>query len=114
VAVVEDDDVRACLERNLTPELLVSLSRDETDLTEDILRECLETQLPDPLVWLLGPIVEEMSECTLDVSKTLTNQELIALGGPDSAQKDEIVDRVTGDILECTADGFGIPVDWLS
>jgi hypothetical protein len=108
VAVTEDDDIRSCLERNLTPELLVSLSLDDTELTEDILRTCLETTIPAQLMFLLDPLVEDASQCALDTSKTLTNEELLALGGEDGPRKDEIVDRVIDDILDCLADEYGL------
>ena len=110
VAVTSDDSVQSCLERNLTAELLISLSRDETALTEDILETCIETTIPSQLTFLLSPIIDDASECTLDVSKTLSNEELIALAGDNSARKDEITDRVVSDILSCLGDkySFGI------
>ncbi|HEX5166102.1 MAG TPA: hypothetical protein VFV93_11950, partial [Thermomicrobiales bacterium] len=73
VAVEDDDSIQACMERNLTPELLISLSKDDTSLTEDIMRTCLETTIPSPLMFLLNPIIDDASECALDVSKTLSN-----------------------------------------
>jgi hypothetical protein len=109
VAVVADDNVRDCLERNLTPELLISLSRDDTSLTNDVISSCLKTQLPSQLVFLLGPIIDTTSQCALDTSKTLSNQDLITLAGPDGADKDTVVNRVTDDILSCTADHYHIP-----
>lgn len=108
VAVTADDSIQSCLERNLTPDLLISLSRDETDLTEDIMRTCLETTIPSELTFLLDPIIEDASECALDVSKTLSNDELIALAGDDSAAKSEITDRVVRDILSCLGDKYGL------
>lgn len=108
VAVTDDDSIQSCLQRNLTPELLISLSRDDTALTRDILRTCLETTVPAQLVWLLGPIIDDASECALDVSKTLSNQELVTLAGPDSAEKQAIVNRVVDDIVGCLTDKYGL------
>jgi hypothetical protein len=107
VAVEEDDSIQSCLERNLTPGLLISLSKDDTSLTEDIMRTCLETTIPSQLMFLLNPIIDDASECALDVSKTLSNEELIALAGDNSTRKDEITDRVVGDILSCLGSKYG-------
>lgn len=108
MAVEDNDSVEACLERNITPELLISLQMDDTELTEDILRECLETQIPGELVFLLGPIIDDAADCTLDVSKTLTTQELIDLAGDDTARKNAIVSNVVDDILACLASQYGL------
>ncbi len=83
---------------------------DETSLTEDILETCLETTIPSELTFLLNPIIEDASECALDVSNTLTNEELIALAGENSARKDEITDRVTDDILSCLSDQYSLGI----
>jgi hypothetical protein len=107
VAVEDHDSVQSCLERNLTPELLISLSMDDTTLTEDIMRTCLETTIPSQLMFLLNPIIDDASECALDVSKTLSNNELIALAGDDSTRKNEITDRVVRDILSCLGSKYG-------
>ena len=88
---------------------MISLSRDDTSLTNDVISSCLETQLPSQLVFLLGPIIDTTSQCALDTSKTLSNQDLITLAGPDGADKDTVVNRVTDDILSCTADHYHIP-----
>jgi hypothetical protein len=110
VAVTDDDSIQSCLERNVTAELLISLSMDDTALTEDIMKTCLETTLPSQLTFILDPVIEDASECALDVSKTLSNEELIALAGDNSARKDEITDGVVSDILSCLGDkyAFGI------
>lgn len=107
VAVTDDDSIQSCLERNVTAELLISLSLDDTELTEDIMRTCLETTIPSELVFLLNPLIDDASECALDTSKTLSNEELIALGGKDSAEKGEITDRVVDDILSCLGSKYG-------
>jgi hypothetical protein len=108
VAVEGDDSVQQCLKRNITPELLISLSLEQTTLTEDIFRTCLEQSIPSELIFLLDPIIEDASACALDVSKTLSNEQLIILAGPDSAAKDQIVDDVIGDILRCLGDQYGL------
>jgi hypothetical protein len=108
VAVREDDSVEGCLRRNITPELLISLSLDQTELTEDIFRTCLGQSIPSELVFLLNPIIEDAGDCTLDVSRTLTNEQLITLAGPDGAAKDQIVDDVIDDILGCVTDQYGL------
>lgn len=108
VAVSDDDSIQSCLERNLTAELLISLSMDDTSLTEDVMRACLETTIPSELIFLLNPIIDDASECALEVSKTLSNEELLALGGDDSARKDEITDRVVSDILSCLGGKYGL------
>ena len=110
VAVTDDDSIQSCLERNLTPELLISLSMDETALTEDILETCLETTIPSQLTFLMDPIIEDASDCALDVSKTLSNEELIALAGDDSTRKDEITDGVVDDILSCLGDRYSLGI----
>jgi hypothetical protein len=112
VVIVDDDSVRDCIERNLSPALLYTLSQDDPSLAEDILGECLETQLPDFLVGLLDPLIEQTAECAVEVSDTLTNVDLIALAGPDSADKDAVISRITDDILNCVADEYNIPLDW--
>lgn len=108
VAVTESDTIQSCLERNLTPELMISLSRDETRLTKDIMRTCLETTIPSELTFLLNPIIDDASQCALDVSKTLSNEELIALAGANSARKSEITGRVVSDILSCLGNKYGV------
>jgi hypothetical protein len=112
VAIVDGDSVEECIQRNLGPGLLYTLSQDDDSLTNEILTECLEEHLPDTLVWALGPIIDQASECAVEVSRTLTNVDLIILNGPEGEQKDELVNQVTDDILRCTAEGFGIPVGW--
>lgn len=112
VAIVPGDSVSACIERNIGPGLLYTLSQDDPSLTNEILTRCLEENLPDQLVWLMGPIIDQASACAVDVSKTLFNEDLITLNGPDSPRKRALVDRVTDDILRCTAEEFGIPVGW--
>jgi len=107
VAVTDDDSIQSCLERNLTAELLISLSMDDTSLTEDVMRTCLETTIPPELTFFLNPIIDDASQCALEVSKTLSNEELIALGGDNSARKDEITDRVVSDILSCLGSKYG-------
>lgn len=107
VAVSDDDSIQSCLERNLSAELLISLSRDDTSLTEDVMRTCLETTIPSELVFLLNPVIDDASECALEVSQTLSNEELITLGGSNSTRKDEITDRVVSDILSCLGDKYG-------
>lgn len=108
VAVQDDDSIRSCLERNLTPELLISLSMDDKTLTQDIMRTCLETQIPGPLVSLIDPIIEDASECALDVSKTLSNDDLIVLSGDDTASKDAVTSRVADGIVDCLASKYGL------
>lgn len=108
VAVEDGDSIQGCLERNLTPELLISLSMDDTSFTQEVMRTCLETRIPGALVFLLDPIIEDASECALDVSKTLTNSELIVLAGNDSAQKDPVVSRVSNDIVDCLFGKYGL------
>ncbi len=110
VAVTDDDSIQSCLERNLTAELLISLSMDDTTLTEDILETCLETTVPSQLTFLLNPIIDDASECALDVSKTLSNEELIALAGDNSARKSEITDGVVDDILSCLGDKYSLGI----
>lgn len=112
VAIVDGDSVEECIQRNLGPGLLYTLSQGDDSLTNDILTECLEEQLPDRLVWLMGPIIDQASECAVEISGTLTNTDLIILNGPDSPAKEELVDGVTSDLLRCTAEEFGIPVGW--
>lgn len=106
--MADDDSVESCLERNITPELLISLQMDDTELTEDILRECLETQIPNELVFLMGPIIDDAADCTLEVSKTLTTDELIDLASDDTERKTAIVSQVVDDILACVADEYGL------
>jgi hypothetical protein len=110
VAVTDDDSIQSCLERNITPELLISLSMDDTELTQDIMKTCPETTIPSQLTFILDPVIEDASECALESSKTLSNEELIALAGDNSARKDEITDRVVNDILGCLGEkySFGI------
>jgi len=110
VAVTDDDSIQSCLERNLTAELLISLSMDDTSLTEDIMETCLETTLPSQLTFILNPVIEDASECALDVSKTLSNEELITLAGDNSARKSEITDRVIDDILGCLGDKYSLGI----
>jgi hypothetical protein len=110
VAVTDDDSIQSCLERNVTAELLISLSMDDTSLTEDIMKTCLETTLPSQLTFILNPVIEDASECALDISKTLSNDELIALAGNNSTRKDEITDRVVSDILGCLGDKYSFGV----
>jgi hypothetical protein len=109
VAVESGDSVRSCIERNLTPQLVISLSQNDDSLVNQVLTTCLQTQLPSELVFLLGPIIDTTSQCALDESKTLSNTDLVTLAGPDSDAKTAVVNRVTDDILSCTADHYHIP-----
>jgi hypothetical protein len=108
VAVTDSDSIQSCLERNLTPELLVSLSQDDTSLTKDIMRTCLETTIPSQLVFLMGPIIDDASQCALDVSKTLSNDDLFALAGNDQTRKDAIINDVSNKIVSCVASKYGL------
>ncbi len=112
VAIVDGDSVSECIKRNLGPGLLYTLSQDDDSLTNDILRSCLNEHLPDVLVSMMGPIIDRASACAVDVSQTLSNQDLITLNGPDGEAKDELVSDVTNDILRCTAEKLHIPVGW--
>ena len=108
VAVQDGDSIRGCLERNLTPELLISLSQDDTTFTGDVMRTCLATQIPVPLVALLDPIIDDASQCVLDGSKTLSNSDLIDLASGDSARKDAIVSRVASGVVDCLTTKCGL------
>jgi len=113
VAVAEGDTIQSCLERNLTPALLLSLYRENTTLSDNIIRACLETQLPSELVGLANPIIGETSRCASQVSQTLTTEEVLILGqepGASESGKDAVIDRVTNDILRCLAETYDLPV----
>lgn len=112
VALVDGDSVSECIERNLGPGLLYTLSQGDDSLTNEIVTQCLEENLPDALVWMLGPIIDRAAGCTVEVSTTLSNADLITLNGPNSDSKDALIERVTNDILRCTAEDLGIPVGW--
>lgn len=81
---------------------------DDTTLTQDIMRTCLKTLLPGALVSLLDPIIEDASQCALDVSKTLSNDDLIVLSGDNTASKDAVVSRVSNEIVDCLANKYGL------
>lgn len=113
VAVEPDDTIQSCFERNLTPALLLSLYRENTTLSDNIIRACLETQLPSEVVGLANPIIGETSECASEVSQTLTTEEVLILGqeeGAAEAEKDVVIDRVTTDILHCVAETYDLPI----
>jgi hypothetical protein len=110
VAVEPGDSARACLERNLTPELLLALYREDTTLSNDIIRTCLEQDLPQQLVGLIDPIIQETSRCASERAQQLTTEEVLVLGQQgQNAEKDAIVRRVSGDILRCVARSFPVP-----
>ena len=81
---------------------------DDTSFTQAVMRTCLETQIPGPIVFLLDPIIKDASLCEIDVGKTLTHSELIVLSGSDSAQKDAVVSQVSNDIVDCLFNKYGI------
>lgn len=113
VAVAPGDTIQSCFERNLTPALLLSLYRENTTLSDNIIRACLETQLPSELVGLANPIIGETSRCASQVSQTLTTEEVLILGqepGTDESAKDTVINRVTTDILRCLAETYEIPL----
>lgn len=114
VAVAPDDTIQTCFERNLTPALLLSLYRENTTLSDNIIRACLETQLPSELVGLADPIIAETSRCASQVSQTLTTEEVLILGqaeGNAESEKDVVIERVATDILRCLADTYDLE-DW--
>lgn len=111
VAVAPDDTIQTCFERNLTPALLLSLYRENTTLSDHIIRACLETQLPSELVGLADPIIAETSRCASQVSQTLTTEEVLILGqepGNAESEKDAVIDRVSTDIVRCLADTYDL------
>ncbi len=113
VAIEPGDTIQTCFERNLTPALLLSLYRENTTLSDNIIRACLETQLPSELVGLANPIIGETSRCASQVSQTLTTEEVLILGqepGTSEIAKDAVVDRVTNDILRCLAETYELPL----
>ena len=113
VAVSPDDTIQTCFERNLTPALLLSLYRENTTLSDNIIRACLETQLPSELVGLANPIIGETSRCASQVSQTLTTEEVLILGqepGTSEQAKEAVIDRVTSDILRCLVDTYELPL----
>ena len=113
VAVAPDDTIQTCFERNLTPALLLSLYRENTTLSDNTIRACLETQLPSELVGFANPIIGETSQCASEVSQTLTTEEVLILGqepGTSEPAKDAVIDRVTNDILRCLADTYELPL----
>lgn len=113
VAVEPDDSIQSCFERNLTPALLLSLYRENTTLSDNIIRACLETQLPSELVGLADPIIAETSECASQVSQTLTTEEVLILGqehGAAEDEKDAVINLVTTEILSCVAETYNLPI----
>ena len=113
VAVAPGDTIQSCFERNLTPALLLALYRENTTLSDNIIRACLETQLPSELVGLANPIIAETSRCASQVSRTLTTEEVLILGqepGNSEPAKDAVIDRVTTDILRCLAETYDVPI----
>jgi hypothetical protein len=110
IAVESGDSFQQCLNRNLSPELVVSLTLNQTDLTRNILRTCVQQVVPSELVFLLNPIIDDASQCALDASKNLSNTDLIALSGADSDQKQQIVDKVTNQIGSCLSDKYGLSI----
>jgi hypothetical protein len=109
VAVTSSDTVRSCLQNNLTPQLVISLSQNDDTLVNQIITTCLKTQIPSELVFLLSPIIDTTSQCAVDESKTLSNQDLVTLAGPDGDAKTAVINRVTDDILSCTASHYHVP-----
>lgn len=111
VAVEPGDSIRSCMERNLTPALLLSLYRDDTTLSDSIIRTCLALDIPQELVGLMDPIIQETSRCASVTAKTLTTEEVLILGQDgDTADKDAVSRRMAEDTLVCVAQSYDIPV----
>lgn len=111
VAVTDDDSARTCLERNLTPELLLSLYRDNTTLSDNIIRVCLQQDVPPELVGLMDPLIRRTSQCASETSRTLTTEEVLILGQSGSrAEKNRVIERMARDTLACVALDFNIPL----
>jgi hypothetical protein len=111
VAVEPNDSIQTCLERNLTPELLLSLYRENTTLSDNIIRVCLQQQIPAELVGLMDPIIRRTSQCASTTSRTLTAEEVLILGQPSrSAEQDAVRDRIARDTLSCVAQEYNIPL----
>jgi hypothetical protein len=111
VAVHPDDSIQTCLQRNMTPELLLSLYRDNTTLSDNIIRTCLQQDLPAELVGLMDPIIRRTSQCASTTSKTLTTEEVLILGQSGrTAEKDAVIERVARDTVICVAQEYRIPV----
>jgi hypothetical protein len=110
VAVVADDTIESCLTRNLSPALLLSLYRDDTRLSNEIIRVCLDTQLPGDVIGISDPIIRKTSDCAAEVAQSLTTEEVLILGQEgNNAEKDAVTRRVVLDILACVAEDFDIP-----
>ena len=113
VAIAPDDSIQSCFERNLTPALLLNLYRGDTTLSNDIIRACLEQDLPPELVGLIDPIIEETSRCASSVAQTLTTEEVLILGQEgDSPEKQRVIRRVAEDIVRCVARRYDIPTEF--
>lgn len=113
VAVGPDDTIASCMERNVSPALLLSLYRGQTTLSNDIIRTCLRRDIPPELVGLIDPIIRQTSTCASETSRTLTAEEVLILGqaeGTAEAEKGRIIRRFVRDTLECVADVYGIPI----
>jgi hypothetical protein len=113
VAVEPDDTIQRCFERNLTPALLLSLYREDTTLSDTVIRACLETQIPSEIVELGDPIIQETSRCASRVSRTLTTEDVLVLGqepGVAETEKRAIIKRVAIEIVRCVARTYELPV----
>lgn len=113
VAVSADDSIASCMEGNVSPALLLSLYREQTTLSNDIIRTCLSQDLPPELVGLIDPIIRQTSTCASGTSHTLTAEDVLVLGQADGtaeAEKDRIIRRFVRDTLECVADVYSLPI----
>lgn len=111
VAVEPGDSARACLERNMTPELLLSLYRENTTLSDNVIRVCLQQDVPPELVGLMDPMIWRTSQCASESARTLTTEEVLILGQSGRrADKDVVIERMARDTLVCVAQDFNIPV----
>jgi hypothetical protein len=111
VAVADGDSTLDCLERNMTAELLLSLYRENTTLSDNVIRVCLQQNVPPELVGLMDPMIRRTSQCASETSRTLTTEEVLILGQSGRrADKDAVIERVARDTLACVATDFNIPV----
>ncbi|HUG14533.1 MAG TPA: hypothetical protein VMM78_05875 [Thermomicrobiales bacterium] len=111
VAVEDGDSIQSCMERNMTPELLLSLYRENTTLSDNVIRVCLQQDVPPELVGLMDPMIRLTSQCASETSRTLTTEEVLILGQSERrADKDAVIERMVRDTLSCVAREYDIPL----
>jgi len=105
-STAELGQIGTCFATGLTGNVVTDLRAGKTDSAQTAFTACLNGTLPESMVAMAQPIVQQAATCASDASKQLSDADVTALQNGDTAK----AQTLANDTLTCASDKLGVPL----